>query len=75
VASKPPLIAKGKRPVAASEFPAALAALCNTLNIKIEATDTGVYLLRVKIMAAAASAGAGPPDGPAPQKVADFRRG
>ena len=49
-------VANGKRPVAAGEFPAALAALCNTLNIKIEATDTGVYLLKVKLLAAAASA-------------------
>ena len=49
--------AAGKRPVAAGDFPAALAALCNTLNIKIEATDTGVYLLRVEILAATASAG------------------
>ena len=48
--------AAGKRPVAAGEFPAALAALCNTLNIKIEITDTGVYLLKVKLLAAAASA-------------------
>ena len=48
--------ASGKRPVAAGDFPAALAALCNTLNIKIEATDTGVYLLKVKLLAAAASA-------------------
>ena len=50
--------AAGKRPIAANDFPAALAALCNTLNIKIEATDTGVYLLKVKLVAAAASAGA-----------------
>ncbi len=48
--------ARGKRPVAAGEFPAALAALCNTLNIKIEATDTGVYLLKVKLLAVAVSA-------------------
>ena len=48
--------ANGKRPVAAGEFPAALAALCNKLNIKIEATDTGVYLLKVKLLTAAASA-------------------
>src|SRR5208337_2167059 len=48
--------ANGKRPVAAGEFPAALAALCNALNIKIEVTDTGVYLLKVKLLAAAASA-------------------
>ena len=48
--------ANGKRPLAAGEFPAALAALCNTLNIRIEATDTGVYLLKVKLLAAAASA-------------------
>ena len=48
--------ASGNWPVAAGEFPAALAALCNTLNIKIEATDTGVYLLKVKLLAAAASA-------------------
>jgi hypothetical protein len=48
--------ARGKRPVAASDFPAALAALCNALNIKIEATDTGVYLLKVKLLAVAASA-------------------
>jgi hypothetical protein len=48
--------ANGKRPVAAAEFPAALAALCNALNIRIEATDTGVYLLKVKLLAAAASA-------------------
>ena len=45
--------ANGKRPVAAGEFPAALAALCNKLNIKIEATDTGVYLLKVKLLTAA----------------------
>lgn len=50
--------ASGKRPIAAGDFPAALAALCNTLNIKIEVTDTGVYLLKVKLVAAAASAGA-----------------
>ncbi len=48
--------ANGKRPVAAGEFPAALAALCNKLNIKIEATDTGVYLLKVKLLTVAASA-------------------
>ena len=48
--------AAGKRPVAAGDFPAALAALCNALNIKIEVTDTGVYLLKVKLLAAAASA-------------------
>jgi hypothetical protein len=48
--------ARGKRPVAASDFPAALAALCNAFNIKIEVTDTGVYLLKVKLLAAAASA-------------------
>ncbi len=48
--------AGGKRPVAAGEFPAALAALCNTLNIKVEATDAGVYLLKVRLLAAAASA-------------------
>ena len=50
--------ARGKRPVAASDFPAALAALCNTLNIKIEATETGVYLLKVRLLAVAAGAGA-----------------
>lgn len=50
--------AAGRRPVAASDFPAALAALCKALNIKIEATDTGVYLLKVKILTAAAGAGA-----------------
>ncbi len=44
--------ANGKRPVAAGEFPAALAALCNALKIKIEATDTGVYLLKVKLLTA-----------------------
>ncbi len=48
--------ANGKRPVAAGEFPAALAALCNKLNIKIEATDTGVYLLKVKLLTALAGA-------------------
>ncbi len=48
--------AAGKRSVAASDFPAALAALCKTLNIRIEVTDTGVYLLKVKLLAAAASA-------------------
>ncbi len=47
--------ASGKRPVAASDFPAALAALCNTLNIKIEVTDTGVYLLKVKLLATTAN--------------------
>ncbi len=50
--------AAGKRSVAASDFPAALAALCKTLNIRIEVTDTGVYLLKVKLLAAAASTGA-----------------
>ena len=48
--------ANGKRPVVAGEFPAALAALCNKLNIKIEATDTGVYLLKVKLLTALAGA-------------------
>jgi hypothetical protein len=50
--------AAGKRPVAAGDFPAALATLCNALNIRIEVTDTGVYLLKVKILAATASASA-----------------
>jgi hypothetical protein len=48
--------AAGKQPLAAGDFPAALAALCDTLKIKIEATDTGVNLLKVKLLAAAASA-------------------
>ena len=47
--------AAGKRPVAASDFPAALAALCKTLNIRIEVTDTGVYLLKVKLLATTAN--------------------
>ena len=50
--------AAGKRPIAAGDFPAALASLCKTLNIRIEVTDTGVYLLRVKLLATAAGAGA-----------------
>ncbi len=50
--------AAGKRSVAAGDFPAAMAALCKTLNIRIEVTDTGVYLLKVKLLTAAASAGA-----------------
>lgn len=50
--------AAGKRPITAGDFPAALAALCKTLNIRIEVTNTGVYLLKVKLLAAAASAGA-----------------
>ncbi len=48
--------AAGKRSVAASDFPAAMAALCKTLNIRIEVTDTGVYLLKVKLLAATARA-------------------
>ena len=47
--------AAGKRSVAASDFPAALAALCKTLNIRIEVTDTGVYLLKVKLLATTAN--------------------
>jgi hypothetical protein len=47
--------AAGKRPIAAGDFPAALAALCKTLNIRIEVTDTGVYLLRVKLLATTAN--------------------
>jgi hypothetical protein len=47
--------AAGKRSVAASDFPAALASLCKTLNIRIEVTDTGVYLLKVKLLATTAN--------------------
>jgi hypothetical protein len=39
----------GKRPVPASDFPEALFALCAQLNIQIEATDKGVFLLKIKI--------------------------
>ncbi len=50
--------AAGKRLITAGDFPAALASLCKTLNIRIEVTDTGVYLLKVKLLTAAAGAGA-----------------
>jgi hypothetical protein len=44
----------GKRPIPASDFPEALADLCKQLNIQIEATDKGVFLLKVRISRAAA---------------------
>ena len=39
----------GKRPIPANDFPEALAELCQRLGIRIEATDKGVFLLKVKI--------------------------
>jgi hypothetical protein len=41
--------AHGKRPIPANEFPAEIAALCEKLGIKIEGSNSGVFLLRVKI--------------------------
>ena len=69
------------RPSLAGEFPAALAALCNTLNIKIEATDTGVYLLkvgvrpqrRVPVPDFQAAQGAGAPELFAISRILDWR--
>jgi hypothetical protein len=40
---------KGKRPIAANDFPEALGGLCERLGIKIDATDKGVFLLRVRL--------------------------
>jgi hypothetical protein len=41
--------ASGKRPIPANEFPAAIAALCERLRIKIEDTAQGVFLRRMRI--------------------------
>ena len=41
---------RGKRPISANEFPQAIAALCEQLNIKIADTKDGVFLMRVKVI-------------------------
>jgi hypothetical protein len=41
--------ASGKRPIPANEFPAAIAALCKQLRIKIEDAEDGLFLLKVRI--------------------------
>jgi hypothetical protein len=41
--------ASGKRPISANEFPAAMAALCKKLGIKLKDSGDGVFLLRVKV--------------------------
>jgi hypothetical protein len=41
--------AYGKRPISANEFPSALAELCKAADIKIEVTDKGAYLLKVRL--------------------------
>jgi hypothetical protein len=46
---------RGGRQAAYGDFPAARASLCKTLNIRIEVTDSGVYLLRVKLLATTAN--------------------
>ena len=52
--------ASGKRPIPANEFPAVIAALCERLGIQIEDTESGVFLLKVKIRKTAkAEAGRG----------------
>lgn len=55
--TRPKSASARKPPVAAEDFTAALAELCATLNIKVEATDTGVYLLEAKIQAKASARG------------------
>jgi hypothetical protein len=40
--------ARGKQPVSANEFPAEVAGLCEKLGIRIEGSDSGVFLLKVR---------------------------
>jgi hypothetical protein len=41
--------ARGKRPIPANEFPAAIAALCQRIGIEIEDNAKGVFLLKVRL--------------------------
>jgi hypothetical protein len=40
--------ARGKQPISANEFPAEVAGLCEKLGIRIEGSDSGVFLLKVR---------------------------
>jgi hypothetical protein len=39
----------GKRPIAAGEFPGAIAELCERIGIEIEDNAKGVFLLKVRL--------------------------
>ena len=48
-------VARSIRPIPANEFPAAIAALCETLKIEIKRVGEGVYLMRAKLKTAEAT--------------------
>ena len=50
--------ASGKRPIPASEFPAAIAALCETLGVAIVDNGKGVFLSKVRLRQASKKAAA-----------------